>query len=137
MNKEEEKYIVVFDGVCHMCNGFVNFLLKRDKHDRLRFALLQHADRLEVDESLKQNISSAGSVVLIANGKTYFRSEAVLKILKRLGGGWQLFYVFILVPRPVCNWLYDFIARNRYKWFGKKDSCMIPDEKVKSKFIGM
>ena len=135
MNSEEEKYIVVFDGICYVCNGFINFLLKRDRKDRFRFTLLQRAKRIGIDESVKQNILSTDSVALVTGGKVYFRSAAVLKILKRLGGGWQLFYVFIIVPRPVCDWFYDVLARNRYKWFGKKDSCMVPDENVRRKFI--
>jgi predicted DCC family thiol-disulfide oxidoreductase YuxK len=137
LNKEKDKYIVVFDGVCHLCNGFVNFLLERDKNDRLRFGLLQYTEKLGADESIRQNISSTDSVAFIADDKVYFRSTAVLKILKRLGRGWQLFYIFMLVPKPVRDWLYDFVARNRYKWFGKKDVCMVPDEKVKKKFIGV
>ena len=137
MNSGSEKYIVVFDGVCHLCNGFVNFLLKRDKNDRLRFGLLQYTDKLGTNESIRQNISSTDSVALIADGNVYFRSTAVLKILKRLGRGWQCFYVFMLVPKPLRDWVYDVIARNRYQWFGKKDACMVPDEKVKRKFIGV
>jgi predicted DCC family thiol-disulfide oxidoreductase YuxK len=136
-DNHSQDYIVVFDGVCNMCNWFVNFLLRHDKKDRLRFALLQDADKLGLDASIKQNISSTDSVAFIADGKVYFQSTAVLKILKRLGRGWQLFYIFIIIPKPVCDWFYDFIARNRYKWFGKKDSCMVPDEKVRGKFIGM
>lgn len=135
MNKEEDKYIVVFDGVCYLCNGFVNFLLKRDKNDRLRFGLLQYENKLDADESIKQNISSTDSVALITDINVYFRSTAVLKILKRLGRGWQFFYVFMLIPKPIRDWVYDFVARNRYKWFGKKDVCMVPDEKVRRKFI--
>ncbi len=130
-----DNYIVVFDGVCHLCNGFVNFLLKHDKKDRLRFALLQFAGNLEADEIIKQNISSTDSIALIADRKVYFRSTAVLKIMKRLGGGWQFFYVFMLIPRPIRDWVYDVVARNRYKWFGKKNECMVPDEKVRRKFL--
>ena len=137
MNSDSEKYIVVFDGVCHLCNGFVNFLLKRDKNDRLRFGLLQYADKLGADESIKQNISSTDSVALIADDSIYFRSTAVLKILKRLGRGWQCFYVFMILPKPLRDWFYDIIARNRYKWFGKRDTCMVPNEKVRRKFVGM
>lgn len=130
-------YIVVFDGVCYVCNWFANFLLKHDQHDQLRFALLQSADKLGIDEKIKQDILSTDSVALIAESKVYLRSAAVLKILKRLGGGWQLFYVFILIPRPIRDRLYDILARNRYKWFGKKNECMVPDEKVRRKFIGV
>ncbi len=135
MNSDSEKYIVVFDGVCHLCNGFVNFLLKHDKNDRLRFGLLQYTDKLGTSESIRQNISSTDSVALLTGDKVYFRSTAVLKILKRVGRGWQCFYIFMLVPKPIRDWVYDFVARNRYKWFGKRDVCMIPDEKVKKKFI--
>jgi predicted DCC family thiol-disulfide oxidoreductase YuxK len=137
LSQEENKYIVVFDGVCHLCNGFINFLLKQDKHDRLRFGLLQYAEKLGATESIKQNISNTDSVALIANDKVYFRSTAVLKILKRLGRGWQFFYVLMLIPKPIRDWVYDFVAHNRYRWFGKKDACMVPDEKVKKKFIGV
>ena len=137
MNWEGDKYIVVFDGVCYLCNGFVNFLLKHDTHDRLRFVLLQFADKLGANANIKQSISSTDSVALFAGGKVYFRSTAVLKIMRHLGGGWKFFYVFILVPRPVRDWLYNFVARNRYKWFGKKNECMVPDEKVRRKFIGV
>lgn len=137
MNTSQDQYIIVFDGVCHLCNGLVNFLLKRDTRDRLRFALLQHANHLDVDENIKQNISSTDSIALITAGKVYFHSTAILKILKRLGGGWQLFYAFIIIPKPVRDWLYEIIARNRYKWFGKENVCMVPDEKVKKKFIGV
>jgi predicted DCC family thiol-disulfide oxidoreductase YuxK len=111
--------------------------LKRDKNDRLGFALLQHASKLDLDENIKQNISSTDSVAFIADGKIYFRSTAVLKILKRLGRGWQCLYVFMLVPKFIRDRVYDIIARNRYKWFGKKDVCMVPDEKVRRKFTGM
>jgi len=137
LNEEENNFIVVFDGVCHLCNGFVNFLLRRDKHDRLRFGLLQFTEKLGASENIRQNISSTDSVALIADDQVYFRSTAVLKILKRLGRGWQCFYVLIIIPKPIRDWAYDFVARNRYKWFGKRDTCMVPDEKVKSKFIGV
>jgi predicted DCC family thiol-disulfide oxidoreductase YuxK len=135
LNIEGDKYIVVFDGVCYLCNDFVNFLLKHDKHDRLRFALLQFVGKLATDETIKQNISSTDSIALIVNGKVYFRSPAVLKIMKRLGSGWQCFYVFMLIPRPIRDWVYDVVARNRYKWFGRKNECMVPDEKVRKKFL--
>mgnify|MGYP003336171551 CR=1 FL=1 len=118
------KYLVVFDGVCNLCNAFVNFLIRHDKYDRLRFATLQSNKILPTD-----------SVALITDGKIYFRSTAVLKILKKFGGGWKLFYALMIIPNPVRDWVYDLVARSRYQWFGKKDSCMDPEEKVKAKFI--
>jgi predicted DCC family thiol-disulfide oxidoreductase YuxK len=130
-----DKFIVLFDGVCKLCNAFVAFLIRHDKHDRLRFATLQSAEKYFPDGEFRDKILLTDSVALIAEGKIYFRSTAVLKILNKLGGGWKLFYVLMIIPNPVRDWAYDRVALNRYRWFGKKDSCMIPDEKLSGKFI--
>jgi predicted DCC family thiol-disulfide oxidoreductase YuxK len=122
--------------MCYLCNGFVNFLIRHDKHDLFLFATLQSVNHPDINDEIKKNISSTDSIALITDGKIYFRSEAVLRVFKKLGGGWIFFYALIIFPKPFCDWLYDVVARNRYRWFGRKDVCMVPDEKVKRKFIG-
>lgn len=132
-----DKFFIVFDGVCNLCNDFVNFLIRQDKHDRLLFATLQSAEKLSLKSEIKKNISATDSVTLIADGKIYFRSEAVLRIMRKLGGGWKIFYALIIFPKPFRDWIYDSVAKSRYKWFGRKDVCMMPDEKVKRKFTNI
>jgi predicted DCC family thiol-disulfide oxidoreductase YuxK len=133
--KEDEKIVLLFDGVCNFCNDTVNFILTMDKNDRFRFATLQS----EIGKNLlgrpPLNPKESESVVLIEKGKVYRYSSAGLRIAKNLGGGWSLLYIFILVPPFIRDAIYKWIARNRYKWFGKRDSCRMPDEKTKSKFL--
>ncbi|MBK5285055.1 MAG: DUF393 domain-containing protein [Bacteroidia bacterium] len=135
-NLPADKFLVVFDGVCHLCNGFVNFLISRDRKDRLLFATLQSAELLPVHDEIKKIISATDSIALVVDGKVFFRSAAVLRIMKRLGGGWALLYALIIIPKPLRDWVYDGIARNRYRLFGKRDVCMVPDEKGRKKFLG-
>jgi predicted DCC family thiol-disulfide oxidoreductase YuxK len=132
-----DKFLIVFDGVCHLCNGFVNFLIRHDKHDRFLFATLQLVENLSLQPEIETKISSRDSIAFITEGKIYFRSQAVLLILKKLGGGWKLFYGLIIFPGPFRDWVYDVVAKNRYQWFGRKDVCMVPDERARKKFIGL
>ena len=129
------KDIILFDGVCNLCSFFVQFVIKRDDKNLFKFASLQS----EFSKSLlvKSGIDGAApeSVVLYSGEKIYTESTAALKILNQLGGGWRLFYFLIIVPKFIRDPVYRFIARNRYKWFGKKNSCMIPTPELKSKFI--
>jgi predicted DCC family thiol-disulfide oxidoreductase YuxK len=128
--------IVLFDGVCRFCNGWVQFILRHDKHDRFRFSPLQSdfAQSLLIAKQLQNE--SMDSVVLVEGSKVLTHSSAVLQIFKRLGGGWSLLALFNVVPRPIRDIVYRFIAKRRYQLFGKHDSCMIPDANVRSKFIG-
>ena len=135
-NKVAEQSIILFDGVCNMCNGFVNFLIPHDKQNRFQFGSLQ-SDK--VKELLKQYHYSAddiSTVLLIENNQLYSQSTAVLKIARKMNGPWPLLYGFMIIPQGVRDFLYNFIARNRYKLFGKKDSCMMPTPELKAKFIG-
>lgn len=129
------KFLVVFDGVCNLCNGFVNFLIRHDQRDRLLFAMLPSTEKLFSQSEMRNKILAADSVALIADGKIYFRSTAVLKLLRKLGGGWKIFYVLMIIPKPIRDWVYDGVARNRYRCFGKRDVCRVPEEGVKKKFI--
>jgi len=122
--------IVLFDGVCNLCNSSVQFIIKRDTKDYFRFDSLQ--SYIEKGNSLPIN---EDSIILIENGQFYSRSTAALRIAKRLNGLWKLLYVFIIVPPFIRNAVYDYIARNRYRWFGKQDSCMMPTAEMREKFL--
>ncbi len=123
--------IILFDGVCNLCNAAVKFIIKRDPQAVFKFASLQS----EVANKYLQSSDEMGSVILIAGDHIYKESEAALKIARQLSGGWPLFYVFIIIPRPIRDSVYKVIARNRYKWFGKKDHCMVPTEDLKVRFL--
>ncbi len=127
--------VLLFDGVCNLCNASVQWILKRDKLGQFRFAALQSA----LGQTLLQERGLSGenfdTVVLIAGNNTFLRSDAPLEIARRLGGFWRLFYVFKVLPRPLRDAIYNFIARNRYRWFGQKESCMLPDPAWKGRFL--
>lgn len=128
--------IVLFDGVCNLCNGSVQFLLKRDPEGRFRFAALQSdAGRsLLAEHGLDPDILS--SVVLIEDGRIWKESSAALRIARHLPGAWKLLRVFAAVPRPLRDAVYRWIARNRYRWFGKTESCWLPTPELKARFLG-
>ena len=131
----EEKAIILFDGVCNLCNGAVTFVIKRDPKDRFRFAALQS----EIGEELihKHGLKDKGldSIVLIEGEKAFVKSSAALRIARKLSGIWPLLYIFNILPRFLRDPFYDLIARNRYAWYGKRESCMIPTPELRAKFI--
>ena len=127
--------IILFDGVCNFCNGSVNFIIKRDTGNYFKFAPLQS----EIGQKLlnKYNIDRAqtDSVVLIENGAAYTRTNAVLKIVRKLRGAWRLFYGFIIVPSFVRDYFYKQFAKYRYKMFGKTEACMLPTPEIRARFL--
>ena len=127
--------VILFDGVCNLCNSSVQFIITRDPKAQFRFASLQ--SKYGQQQMIQFNLptSELNSVLLIKDGKLYQKSSAALLIARMLTGAWPLMFVFIIVPPFIRNAVYDFIARNRYKWFGKKDECMIPTPELKSRFI--
>jgi predicted DCC family thiol-disulfide oxidoreductase YuxK len=129
--------IILFDGVCNLCNSAVDFIIKRDKKNRFKFSSLQdNSVRKLLNESNLQE-GYLDSIILIRGDKIYFKSRAALEISKNLSGFWPLFYTLILIPAFVRDPLYEWIARNRYKWFGKKSTCRLPTEEEKSKFLSI
>jgi len=129
------KYIVFFDGVCNLCNKAVAFTLKRDRKKRFLFGSLQGKTGQEYLRKYHLSTDQYHSFMLIEGNVLYTRSTAVLRTLKHLGRGWQLLYVFIYVPQPIRDGLYKLIASNRYKLFGKKDTCRIPTAEEKESFL--
>ncbi len=132
----ENKHIILFDGVCNLCNNAVNYIIKKDTKDLFRFASLQSEIGKRLLEQRGINPKSIDSMVLIIpNIAYYIKSDAALEILKDLNTPWRFLTVFKVAPRGFRNIVYDFIAKNRYRWYGKKDQCMIPTPELKIKFL--
>lgn len=131
----EETRIILFDGVCNFCNYWVIFAIKKDSSKKLRFAPLQGnaARKLLLQHSI--NPTSLSSVVFIDDNKAWTQSSAALRICRYLDGGWKLFYGLIIIPKFIRDFIYNIVARNRYKWFGKKESCMMPTPELKERFL--
>ncbi len=127
--------VIFFDGVCNLCSGFVQFIIKQDKKQQFSFAALQSKYAQEALKSYDLNTSELQSVVFITNNRVYTKSDAAIEIAKQLGGLWYLLSGLKIFPLSFRNWVYDFIGKNRYKWFGKTDSCMVPSETLKSRFL--
>ena len=127
--------IILFDGVCGFCNSSVNFIIDRDKRNVFRFAPLQSDYGQKRLKDFNLPADKLSTLILISDNAFYTKTTAALKIAKELSFPYNLSFVFIIVPPFIRNVLYDIIARNRYKWFGKKDACRIPNEVERSKFI--
>ncbi len=135
MSVHQQHKIILFDGVCNLCNTSVNFVIRKDKKDCFRFAALQSDIGKEYTTKYNINSTETDSILLVDKDKVYLKSTAALHIVKSLSGGYPLFYGFIIIPVFIRNWVYDYVATNRYKWFGKKESCMIPTPELKAKFM--
>ena len=133
--KKQNTTILLFDGLCNFCNSSVNFIIRHDKKNQFKFASIQSVAGKSLLEKFHIDSSKTDSIILIENNKSYIKSRAVLRVAKHFNGLYPLIYLLIIIPPFIRNGIYDFIARNRYKWFGKKEVCMIPTDEMKSKFI--
>ena len=131
----DDESTVLFDGVCNLCSGFVQFVLPRDEAGKYRFASLQSdaGQALLAEHDLPRD--DLESVVLIEDGESHVKSAAIIRIATGLGGAYRLLSPFRYVPRSLRDRIYDFVADHRYRWFGKKDRCMMPSEDVESRFL--
>jgi predicted DCC family thiol-disulfide oxidoreductase YuxK len=127
--------VILFDGVCNLCNSSVTLVIKNDKAGVFRFAALQSEIGAALIAKFDVDTSKTDSILLIDQDKIYAKSTAALKIAKELSGAYPLLYGFMIIPNFIRNWVYDFIAKHRYKWFGKTDMCMIPTPELKNKFL--
>jgi len=131
----ENKSIILFDGVCNLCNNSVQFIIKRDKKQCFLYASLQSDAAQSILLQFQLKNSDFDSIILIEDGKVYQKSTAILKITKHLSGIWKLNYGFIIIPKFIRDFIYSIIAKNRYKWFGKRDVCMVPTEELRMRFL--
>ena len=129
------KPVILFDGGCNYCNGMVNFLIRQDKQHRFLFAPLQSNAGQELLGQFGLNTTQLDSFIFISDGKAYLRSTAGLKLYNQLPWYWKWTQLFWIVPRVIRDAVYNFIARNRYKWFGKRDQCMVPGAEVRERFL--
>ncbi len=133
---EKAKKIILFDGVCNLCNSSIRFVIQRDKKDQFRYAALQSTLGQRLLSERKIDTGKVDSIILIEPGLAYYtKSDAALQIGKHLRGYGLLSSLLLWIPAPIRNIVYDFIARNRYQWYGKKEHCMVPTPELKSKFL--
>ncbi len=152
MSGSKDYRIVAFDGICNLCNSTVNWIIDNDPKQQFKFIALQNIDRLEnsgfdlkelkisekpisVNSESNKDESQMQSVYLIEQGKIYNKSTAVLRICRRLSGLYPLLYLYILIPRPLRDTVYEFIAKNRYHWFGQRKECRVPSPELKDRFL--
>jgi len=131
----ENKSIILFDGVCNLCNNSVLFIIKRDQKNQFLFSSLQSDACEDILLQFQLKNSELKSIILIENGRVFEKSTAILKIVRHLPYFWKWMYVFIIVPKFIRDFIYIIIANNRYKWFGKKETCMLPNKKMQVHFL--
>ncbi|WP_394774660.1 thiol-disulfide oxidoreductase DCC family protein [Flavobacterium sp.] len=132
----KHKKIILFDGVCNLCDGAVQFIIKHDKKDIFRFVALQSELGNEICNYIGVDQTKIDSIILYNPGVAYYyKSSAVIEIGEDLGGIYNLIVFFKIFPEKFRNYIYEYVARNRYKWFGKKESCMIPTPELNAKFL--
>ena len=137
INISKHKKLILFDGVCNLCNSSVLYVIKRDKKNIFLFTPLQSEVGKQIIRKFGIDTSQVDSIILYNPSKEViaYKSTAALKVASNLGFPTNILSVFIIIPNVIRNLVYDFIAKNRYKWYGKKESCMIPTPELKSKFL--
>lgn len=133
----KDKKLILFDGVCNLCNSSVQYVIKHDKKNVFMFSALQSEAGQEIIKSFNIDTSKTDSILLYSpeNNSITSKSTAALKIASKLGFPRNIMSVFYIIPPFIRNWVYVYVAKNRYKWYGKKDACMIPTPELKNKFL--
>lgn len=127
--------IILFDGVCNLCHGGVIFLIKLDRQKKFKFAALQSEISQSILKHLEIQTIQMDSFILIDQQKYYTKSNAALRVFLKMGKAWSLVYFFIIIPKSIRDWIYDYIANHRYQWFGQKDQYMMPTPDIQSRFL--
>jgi len=135
-NPYQQDKIVFFDGECVLCNSSVDFLLKKDRKKRLKFASLQSELASDMLQIIQNDPAGTETIIFYDEGRLLIKSTAVLHIAAHLGPPWRAFAVFLIIPRNWRDYLYDLIARKRAKWFGKREHCRVPDQETSGRIIG-
>ena len=131
----QQSNIVLFDGVCNLCSSSVQFIINRDPKAQFRFASLQSPTGQHLLKKFQLPVDALYSIILVRGNSFLERSDAALEIARNLSGLWPMFYVFKIIPRFLRDPIYNWISRNRYNWFGKKDACWLPTPELKSRFL--
>jgi predicted DCC family thiol-disulfide oxidoreductase YuxK len=127
--------LILFDGVCNLCSASVQFVIRHDPAGKFRFAAIQSQVGREIFQSHGLDPADLQTFVFITSGRIFLRSDAAIEVVSRFGGAWRFLRVFQFVPRIVRDSIYSIIARNRYRWFGRKEVCMIPTPEIKERFL--
>tara|TARA_R110002073_G_scaffold4213_2_gene28015 strand:- start:1454 stop:1864 length:411 start_codon:yes stop_codon:yes gene_type:complete len=135
MNPSQNKPIILFDGVCNLCNTSIQLIIKKDLKEQFLFAPLQSDAGQRILLHNKLENLDFGTIILLENNKIYDKSTAALRITRRLSGGYPLLYAFVIVPKFIRDAVYKTIANNRHKWFGKQAQCMVPTASIKERFL--
>ena len=136
INLPSHKKLILFDGVCNLCDASVQYIIKNDKKDIFRYTALQSEVGQEIIKKFNIDTAQTDSILLYSDSQGIsYKSTAALKIALQLGFPRNLMSIFLIVPAFIRNWVYDYIAKNRYTWYGKKEECMIPTPELKSKFL--
>jgi predicted DCC family thiol-disulfide oxidoreductase YuxK len=128
--------LVLFDGVCNLCSALVQFVIRHDPAAKFRFAAIQSEIGREIFQSHGLDPADLQTFVFVADGRMFVRSDAAIEVVSRFGGAWRILRVFRFVPRVVRDSIYTIVARNRYRWFGRKEVCMVPTPEIKERFLG-
>jgi len=136
VNLPRDKKILLFDGVCNLCDNTVQFIIRHDKKDVFRFVALQSELGQQILKHIGVDSSKTDSIILYEPGNAYYyKAEAAIRIAKILGSYFSLLSIFSILPKGLSNKIYDYVAKNRYKWYGKKEECMIPTPEMKAKSL--
>jgi predicted DCC family thiol-disulfide oxidoreductase YuxK len=128
--------VVVFDVVCNLCNRSVRFILRHEAEPEIQFAPMQSPAGARLLRQHNLSVDDLRTFVLVSGERAHVRSDAAIHIARHLKGGWKWLGLLRIVPRPLRDWAYDVVARNRYRWFGRTDTCMVPTPELRSRFLG-
>lgn len=132
---DEKRHIILFDGICTLCNRHVQTIIGKDRKGIFKFAALQSAVGNKLVKELNLPENNFKTLIYIKNDRYFLRSDAFLEVVKTLGGSWQVLYTFKIVPKFIRDGIYNIVAQNRYKWFGKEEKCLVPTPELKSRFL--
>jgi len=130
----EDNAIIFYDGICNLCDGFVNFVIRKDPDCKIKFCALQDSRAVLMKEELKLD-ESMDTVIGLHHGKVYTHSDVLFLVAKELGGFWNILLPLQFLPRGFRNFIYRWVARNRYRWFGKQESCILPTSDIEGRFL--
>jgi predicted DCC family thiol-disulfide oxidoreductase YuxK len=133
--REEPDNLVLFDGVCNLCASSVQFIIRHDKEAVFHFASIQSDLGQEIYRRHGLDPADLDTFMVLTGGRALVRSDAAIEVAARCGGAWKLIKVFQMAPRPTRDWVYSFVARHRYRWFGRKEACLVPTPEIRNRFI--